>query len=77
MLLTTLLRGSELLKIVLLGDVLQLPSIEPGNLMSDIFSALKVKNFVVELNTNHRSEGRLLFDTAKRISQRQMPIFDR
>ena len=77
MLLTTMLKGSELLKVVLLGDVLQLPSIEPGNLMSDVFAALKTRDFVVELNVNHRSEGKLLFENAKRISQRQLPTFDR
>ena len=39
-LLDILLRSSRLRHIVLLGDIRQLPSIEPGNFLSDTFQAL-------------------------------------
>merc|ERR1719376_177920 len=76
-LLSALRKSSRLRKIVLLGDVLQLPSIEPGNMMEDMFKAFRIKGWTVELKTNHRSEGSLIFDNAHRISQQQPPVFDK
>lgn len=35
-----LLNHAKLRKVVLLGDIRQLPSIEPGNFLADIFSSL-------------------------------------
>ena len=57
-------QASRLTKIVLLGDVLQLPSIDPGNFMEDMFNAFRPEGFAVELETNHRSEGSLIFENA-------------
>jgi ATP-dependent exoDNAse (exonuclease V) alpha subunit len=42
-LLKYLLEGSDLQRIVLLGDHLQLPSVDPGNFMADLCSALEAK----------------------------------
>ena len=64
------------MKVVLLGDHLQLPSVDPGNFMEDLYVAMRPQEFVVNLRTNHRSEGSLIFENATKISQRQMPIFD-
>jgi len=67
---------SRLQKVVLLGDHLQLPSVDPGNFMEDLYKAMITKGSVVNLKTNHRSEGSLIFNNATKISQQQMPIFD-
>ncbi len=66
----------NLKKIVLLGDIHQLPSIDPGNFMADLHRALLPHGCVTELKTNHRSEGSLIFDNAKGILKGQMPKFD-
>jgi hypothetical protein len=42
-LLKYLVEGSDLRKIVLLGDHLQLPSVDPGNFMADLCAALASK----------------------------------
>merc|ERR1719233_811257 len=75
-LLKYLIEGSSLEKIVLLGDHLQLPSVDPGNFMEDLFTALKPRGHTVNLLTNHRSEGSIIFNNATRISSQQMPVFD-
>lgn len=49
-----------------LGDTRQLPSIEPGNMLADIFEGLKSRGFSVELRTNHRAESQLIVDNASR-----------
>ena len=77
MLLKTLLNNSKLRKIVLLGDHLQLPSVEPGNFMEDLYMALKPTGLSIDLTNNHRSEGHLIFENAQRISNQQLPIFDK
>ena len=59
-------KASCLTKIVLLGDVLQLPSIDPGNFMEDLFNAFRPEGLAIELETNHRSEGSLIFENARR-----------
>ena len=76
LLLKYLLEGAHLAKLVLLGDHLQLPSVDPGNFMEDLYIALKPRGFTVNLLTNHRSEGNIIFENATRISQQQMPVFD-
>uniref|UniRef100_A0A8C2VXR0 DNA helicase B n=1 Tax=Chinchilla lanigera TaxID=34839 RepID=A0A8C2VXR0_CHILA len=67
---------SKLSKLIILGDIRQLPSIEPGNLLKDLFDTLKPRKCAVELKTNHRAESQLIVDNATRISERQFPRFD-
>ncbi|XP_040838145.1 DNA helicase B isoform X1 [Ochotona curzoniae] len=74
--LNLLCEHSKLSKLIILGDVRQLPSIEPGNLLKDIFETLKPRNCAIELKTNHRAESQLIVDNATRISRRQFPNFD-
>ncbi|KFO70109.1 DNA helicase B, partial [Cuculus canorus] len=71
-----LLEHAQLAKLIILGDTKQLPSIDPGNLLADIFEGLKSRGFSVELRTNHRAESQLIVDNASRISQRKFPEFD-
>ncbi|XP_068937081.1 DNA helicase B isoform X2 [Petaurus breviceps papuanus] len=74
--LNLLRKHARLVKLVILGDIRQLPSIEPGNLLMDLFETLKSRNCAVELKTNHRAESQLIVDNAARISRRQFPKFD-
>ena len=74
--LNILLSKCELSKLVLLGDVQQLPSIEPGNLLMDIFHLFQCVGFGVELRTNHRAESQLIVDNAVRIASQLNPVFD-
>ncbi|CAN8211054.1 unnamed protein product [Coccothraustes coccothraustes] len=67
---------AQLAKLIILGDTRQLPSIDPGNMLADIFEGLKSRHFSVELRTNHRAESQLIVDNASRISHRQFPEFD-
>ncbi|NXQ43384.1 HELB helicase, partial [Catharus fuscescens] len=67
---------AQLAKLIILGDTRQLPSIDPGNMLADIFEGLKSRGFCVELRTNHRAESQLIVDNASRISHRQLPEFD-
>ncbi|OWK60724.1 DNA helicase B [Lonchura striata] len=67
---------AQLAKLIILGDTRQLPSIDPGNMLADIFEGLKPRGFTVELRTNHRAESQLIVDNASRISHRQLPEFD-
>ncbi|XP_072511401.1 DNA helicase B isoform X2 [Notamacropus eugenii] len=74
--LNLLRKHARLVKLIILGDVRQLPSIEPGNLLMDLFETLKSRNCALELKTNHRAESQLIIDNAARISRRQFPKFD-
>nr|XP_009670068.1 PREDICTED: DNA helicase B [Struthio camelus australis] len=67
---------AQLAKLIILGDTRQLPSIDPGNMLADIFEGLKSKGLSVELRTNHRAESQLIVDNATRISHRKFPEFD-
>ncbi|OXB75735.1 UNVERIFIED_CONTAM: hypothetical protein H355_012659, partial [Colinus virginianus] len=67
---------AQLAKLIILGDTRQLPSIEPGNMLADIFNSLKSRGLSVELRTNHRAESQLIVDNATRISLRKLPEFD-
>ncbi|MEJ1277247.1 helicase (DNA) B [Cricetulus griseus] len=67
---------TKLSKLVILGDIRQLPSIEPGNMLQDVFETLKSRGCAIELKTNHRAESQLIVDNATRISRRQFPEFD-
>ncbi|XP_041351751.1 DNA helicase B-like [Gigantopelta aegis] len=74
--LNILLSQCQLSKIVLLGDIRQLPSIEPGNFLTDIFHLFQCLGFGIELRTNHRAESQLIVENATRISNQQSPSFD-
>ncbi|KAL8570885.1 hypothetical protein ACOMHN_023558 [Nucella lapillus] len=74
--LNILIENTPLWKVVLLGDVRQLPSIEPGNFLVDLFKTFKERGLSVELRTNHRSESELIVSNATRISQRHLPVID-
>ncbi|XP_062989987.1 DNA helicase B [Elgaria multicarinata webbii] len=71
-----LLKYAQLEKLVVLGDIRQLPSIDPGNMLADMFESLKSRGWSVELRTNHRTESQLIVDNATRISQQKYPEFD-
>ncbi|XP_066447699.1 DNA helicase B [Eleutherodactylus coqui] len=66
----------KLAKLVILGDVRQLPSIEPGNMLADTFTFLSSLNWAIELRTNHRAESQIIVDNATRISNRSAVEFD-
>jgi DNA helicase B len=74
--LNILMEGSKLCKIILLGDVKQLPSIDPGNFLTDVFTAFRSVGVSIELRTNHRSESQLIVNNATRIANQQMPKFN-
>lgn len=67
---------SQLQQIILLGDIYQLPSIEPGNLLSDVHSSLMQHGVCVTLETNHRTESELIDQNAINILNRQLPDHD-
>ncbi|XP_050392889.2 DNA helicase B [Patella vulgata] len=74
--LNNLKRLAGLRKIILLGDVRQLPSVEPGNFLCDIFHVLSPLGCCMELRTNHRSESELIVKNATKISQMKLPDYD-
>ncbi|PFX33712.1 DNA helicase B [Stylophora pistillata] len=67
---------AQLQHVMLLGDVNQLPSIEPGNFLSDLFHVLEKDALCITLPTNHRSDSELIVQNAGKISLQQMPPFD-
>lgn len=76
-LLDILLRNSQLERVIFLGDVRQLPSVQPGNFLEDIFATFKWNpGNSIELTTNHRAESELIVKNATNISRRKMPQFD-
>ena len=70
-----LIDHAQLRRIVLLGDVRQLPSIEPGNFLSDLFQSLNRLGCGVELRKNHRAESQIVVDNATNISEKSYPVF--
>ena len=68
--------SAQLQQVILLGDVLQLPSIEPGNFLADIYQALTKHGVSITLNTNHRADSELIVENSIRISNQRMPLFD-
>lgn len=52
--------------VLYLGDIRQLPSIEPGNMLCNVFESLKSRGWSVELRTNHRAESQLIVDNSTR-----------
>lgn len=62
--------------LILVGDVFQLPSVGPGNVLSDFIQSEKIP--VVQLNRIFRQgEGSLIVVNAHRIHQGDMPILAR
>ena len=74
-LMNILMKKAALQQIILLGDKNQLPSIEPGNFLSDVYHALTPYGSSVTLRTNHRAESQLIVENASRISRQEMPFF--
>lgn len=68
-------RNSKLQQVVLLGDIDQLPSIEAGNFLSDVYRALEPHGASIKLTTIHRTDSAHIVQNATNISQQQMPIF--
>uniref|UniRef100_UPI00398E6F11 DNA helicase B n=1 Tax=Pristiophorus japonicus TaxID=55135 RepID=UPI00398E6F11 len=64
-----LMKYANLKKLIILGDVRQLPSIEPGNMLNDVYSSLSRIRWAVELATNHRAESQLIIDNAAKIAE--------
>ena len=74
-LINILMERSKLQQVILLGDVDQLPSIEPGNFLGDVYHALKPHGASIRLTTNHRTDSELIAQNAIRISGQQLPVF--
>uniref|UniRef100_UPI003AAE6D86 DNA helicase B n=1 Tax=Centroberyx gerrardi TaxID=166262 RepID=UPI003AAE6D86 len=70
--LTMLTKHAQLRKFILLGDIRQLPSIQPGNTLHDLFHSLKVVQWAIEMRTNHRAESQLIVENATLISEMGM-----
>ncbi|KAK7149777.1 hypothetical protein R3I94_009172 [Phoxinus phoxinus] len=66
--LSMLTKHADLQKFIILGDVRQLPSIEPGNTLYDLFEVLKKVQWAIEMKTNHRAESELIVRNAGLIS---------
>uniref|UniRef100_W5KVT3 Helicase (DNA) B n=1 Tax=Astyanax mexicanus TaxID=7994 RepID=W5KVT3_ASTMX len=59
-LLSMLTKYAKLQKFILLGDIRQLPSIDPGNTLNDLFESLQRVRWAIEMRTNHRAESELI-----------------
>ncbi|XP_071383184.1 DNA helicase B-like [Centroberyx affinis] len=68
--LTMLTKHAQLRKFILLGDIRQLPSIQPGNTLHDLFHSLGPG--AIEMRTNHRAESQLIVENATLISEMGM-----
>ncbi|KAK3518038.1 hypothetical protein QTP70_033199 [Hemibagrus guttatus] len=66
--LSILTKHAELQKFIILGDIRQLPSINPGNVLIDLFTSLKEVNCAIEMCTNHRAESKLIVENASLIA---------
>ncbi|XP_026779472.3 DNA helicase B isoform X1 [Pangasianodon hypophthalmus] len=62
--LSMLTKHAQLQKFIILGDIRQLPSIRPGNVLNDLFASLKRVNWAIEMRTNHRAESELIVQNA-------------
>ncbi|XP_077977530.1 DNA helicase B-like [Glandiceps talaboti] len=71
-----LMKHSELCKVVFLGDINQLPSIQPGNFLTDLYRSYDAIGWSISLLTNHRTESELIIQNATRISKQLQPRFD-
>ncbi|KAK6292340.1 hypothetical protein J4Q44_G00369240 [Coregonus suidteri] len=70
--LTMLTKHAQLRKFVFLGDVRQLPSIQPGNTLYDLFHSLGRAHWAIEMRTNHRAESQLIVNNAGLIAEMGM-----
>ncbi|XP_036812511.1 DNA helicase B [Oncorhynchus mykiss] len=70
--LTMLTKHAQLRKFVILGDVRQLPSIQPGNTLYDLFHSLGRAHWAIEMRTNHRAESQLIVNNAGQIAEMGM-----
>ncbi|XP_052367645.1 DNA helicase B-like [Oncorhynchus keta] len=70
--LTMLTKHAQLRKFVILGDVRQLPSIQPGNILYDLFHSLGRAHWAIEMRTNHRAESQLIVNNAGQIAEMGM-----
>ncbi|XP_072529579.1 DNA helicase B [Salminus brasiliensis] len=68
-LLSLLTKYAKLQKFILLGDIRQLPSIEPGNTLNDLFESLLRVKWSIEMRTNHRAESELIVRNAGLIAE--------
>ncbi|XP_066524744.1 DNA helicase B [Hoplias malabaricus] len=68
-LLTILTKHAKLQKFILLGDIRQLPSIEPGNILNDLFNSLYRVSWAIEMQNNHRAESQLIVHNAGLIAE--------
>ncbi|XP_036433461.1 DNA helicase B [Colossoma macropomum] len=68
-LLTMLTKHAKLQKFILLGDIRQLPSIEPGNTLNDLFQSFGKVKWAIEMRTNHRAESELIVRNAGLIAE--------
>ncbi|XP_062278706.1 DNA helicase B [Scomber scombrus] len=67
-----LVTHAQLRKVIILGDVRQLPSIQPGNILHDLYNSLKPVQWAIEMRTNHRTESQLIVDNAGLIADMGM-----
>ncbi|XP_032894249.1 DNA helicase B-like [Amblyraja radiata] len=67
--LKSLMKYANLKKLIILGDIRQLPSIEPGNMFKDIYFSLYNIGWAIDLSINHRAESRLIVENAARIAE--------
>ncbi|XP_062865094.1 DNA helicase B [Trichomycterus rosablanca] len=67
--LSLLNKYAKLQKFIILGDIRQLPSIAPGNVLYDLFESLKRVNCAIEMHTNHRAESELIVENAGLIAK--------
>ena len=75
--LNALKEGANLKKVILMGDYRQLPSIDSGNLLQDLYEHFKGRDDVcIELKTNHRAESKHIVNCAIKISNQEMPDLD-
>ncbi|XP_055506783.1 LOW QUALITY PROTEIN: DNA helicase B-like [Leucoraja erinacea] len=67
--LKSLMKYANLKKLIILGDIRQLPSIEPGNMFKDIYFSLYNIGWAIDLSINHRAESQLIVENAARIAE--------
>ncbi|KAG7320399.1 hypothetical protein KOW79_016252 [Hemibagrus wyckioides] len=66
--LSILTKHAKLQKFIILGDIRQLPSISPGNVLNDLFTSLTKVYCAIEMRTNHRAESKLIVENASLIA---------
>ena len=53
-----------------------MPSVDPGNMLEDLYNALQTKGMIITLITNHRSEGKTIFNNATKMSNQDLTGFE-